>query len=234
MANDKLEDFLLNNREKFDDASPPDNLWGRIEGAIAPEDDEPDAFDTFVATNRDAFDDATPPPRLEGQIFAQLRGARAGASTAPPLRVSHSRKRLLPMMGVAASALVLIVAAFLLGNSQGYRTAEHDLVATELQRISPDYLETEQFYQREIEAQFTKVKQVNNDPQLVADLKEIDLATAEIRASLLDVPESQRAELVEEMIRIYRTKLDILLRVQRQFPSGSKKAAANQANEHEL
>lgn len=234
MANNKLEDFILNNREAFDAEAPTHGLWDRIEGAIAPEDDEPDEFETFVAINREAFDTATPPPQIEARILNQLAPATAGGSPAPPLQLSHSRKRLLPLMGMAASVLVLIVAAFLIGNSRGYQSAESDLVAAELQRINPEYLETERFYKNEIETQFTRVKQVNNDPQLVADLEEIDQATAEIRASLLEVPESQRLELVEEMIRIYRTKLDILLRVQRQIPPGGTKAARQQENQNEL
>ena len=217
-----LEDFILNNREDFDGEAPAFDLWDRIEEELASEDDEPDAFETFVATNRDAFDNTTPPPRLEGRIFAELdQEAAAGATTAPPLSISHSaarRRRLLPMMGVAASALILIVAAFLIGNSRGYQTGQQDAVAQAIETINPEFAETERFYQSEINAQFTKVKAVNNDPQLVADLEEIDQATAEIRADLLEVPVSQRAELVEELIHIYRTKLDILLRVQRQLP----------------
>ncbi|OAV43464.1 anti-sigma factor [Lewinella sp. 4G2] len=231
MANDKLEDFILNHKEEFEADTPPDSLWGRIEASITPEDDEPDDFERFVANNREAFDSETPPPEMEAAIMGQL--AEADATPASPLRVTH-RRRYLPILGMAASALVLIVAAFLIGSSRGYQNAEQDRVALELERINPEYLETEQYYQREIASQFTRVKQVNNDPQLVADLKEIDAATAEIRASLLEVPESQRAELVEEMIRIYRTKLDILLRVQRQIPPGSPKAASKKANENEL
>ena len=85
---------------------------------------------------------------------------------------------------MAASALILVVAAFLIGSNQGYQSAEQDRLATEIDRINPDFVETEQFYQNEIAAQFTKVKQLNNDPQLVEDLKDIDKATAAIRADL--------------------------------------------------
>ena len=30
MSTDKLEDFILNNREEFDDEAPADNLWSKI------------------------------------------------------------------------------------------------------------------------------------------------------------------------------------------------------------
>jgi flavin-binding protein dodecin len=56
---------------------------------------------------------------------------------------------------------------------------------------------------------------------LVKDLEAIDEATAEIRASLLEVPVSQREALVQKLIETYRTKLDILLRIQQHLPSSS-------------
>ncbi len=233
MANDKLEDFILNNQASFNGEAPAPDLWDRITGELDEVDDEPDGIEAFVATHRDAFDDATPPPRLEGKLFP----AESGATPAPPLRVAHSRRRLLPILGLAASVLVLIVAAFLIGNSRGYQTAESDRIAAELERINPEFVEAERFYRGEIASQFTKVMQVNNDPQFVADLEEMDRATQDIRASLLEVPESQRPELVEELIRIYRTKLDILLRVQRQLPPNGRTPRAapdNHENNHEL
>ena len=222
MANDKLEDFILNNRNDLDAATPPTGVWGRIEDELSDDDDTPDDLNTFVATHRDAFDNATPPPRLEAGIFAELNKLdNVGATPAAPLTVTHSR-RWLSTLSIAASALILVVAAFLIGSNQGYRTAEADQIVAELEKINPEFVEAEQFYRTEIASQFDKVKQVSNDPQLLVDLEEIDRATAQIRADLLEVPASQRPALVEELISIYRTKLGILLRVQRQLsPSGT-------------
>ena len=223
MANDKLEDFILNNRNDLDTATPPSGMWGRIEDELSDDDDTPDDLNTFVATHRDAFDNATPPPRLEAGIFAELSKLdNVGATPAAPLTVTHSRRRWLSTLSIAASALILVVAAFLIGSNQGYRTAEADQIVAELEKINPEFVEAEQFYRTEIASQFNKVKQVSNDPQLLADLEEIDRATAQIRADLLEVPASQRPALVEDLISIYRTKLGILLRIQRQLsPSGT-------------
>lgn len=233
MATDRnLEDFILNNREEFDAEMPPPNLWDRIDSAITPKEEEPDNLEAFIAANRDAFDTATPPPKLTAAIFNDLQPAAAGATTAPPLQVAHSNRRpLWSLMGMAATVCILVVAAFLLGTNQGYQTAEADLVAAELEKIDPDFVEAERYYQNEIASHMTNIRQVSTDPQLVADLAEIDQATEEIRASLLEVPESQRPALVEEMIRIYRTKLDILMRVQRQItPTGPAPAGTLKKN----
>lgn len=223
MPIDKLEDFILNNRESFNDETPATNLWDRIESAIGENDDDKDPLEGFILENRDAFDDTTPPPRLEGRVFVALGVAAqpAGATNAPPLRVVH-RRRIGSIIGIAATLLLLLAAAFTLGNNRGYRNAEADLVADELERLDPDMAAAEQYYRGEISTQFTKVNQVTDDPQLMLDLAAIDEATQEIRSALLEVPESQRPNLVNKLIETYRTKLDILLKVQQHLPSGAK------------
>ncbi len=240
MPTDKLEDFILNNRESFDDETPPTDLWDRIAEVIGSSDDDNDPLENFVATNRDAFDDVTPPPRLEGRIFAAIDQvgatpmAPASEARTPRLKAISGRRRTLRVLGIAASFLLLIFAAFTIGNKQGYRSAEEDAMATELRQINPELAETETYYRAEIAAQFTKVDLVNDDPQLREDLAAIDAATEEIRASLLEVPVSQRAALVDRLIETYRTKLDILLRIQEHLPTTDAPSSTTQQPNNEL
>lgn len=227
MPTNKLEDFILQNRTAFDDETPGDHLWDQIERAIEATDgtDDTDPLESFVTTHRTAFDDVTPPLRLEGRLFAALDEAKllaqatAGASPMPPLRaILGQRGQRLRVLGVAAAFLLLIFAAFAVGTSRGYRAAEEEQMADQLRLISPELVETEDYYRREIATQATKVKLVNHDPQLQEDLAAIDVATEEIRASLLEVPASQRAALIDRLIETYRTKLNILLRIQEHLP----------------
>ena len=73
--------------------------------------------------------------------------------------------------------------------------------------------------------------------QLRQDLQEIDQATKEIREDLLTVPASQRHVLINQLIATYRTKLDILLRIQQHFPNpnatGTGQVPVN-SNENEI
>jgi hypothetical protein len=240
MPNDKLEDFILNNRESFDDETPPADLWNRIAGAIGPSDDDNDPLENFVATNRAAFDDVTPPPRLEGRIFATIDAVGATPmapvleARTPRLKAVRSHRQTLRTLGLAASFLLLVFAAFTIGSQQGYRSAEEAALATELRQINPELAETETYYRAEIATQFTKVDQVNDDPQLREDLAAIDAATEEIRASLLEVPVSQRAALVDRLIDTYRTKLDILLRIQEHLPTTEAPNSTTQQPNNEL
>lgn len=134
----------------------------------------------------------------------------------------------MPILGIAASMLLLISAAFLIGSNYGYQNGSDEQMADALEQIDPDLAETESYYQEAIAVNFSKVSQVNHDPQLVKDLAAIDEATQEIRASLLEVPVSQRADLVEKLIETYRTKLDILLRIQQHLPIPSSSTTTQQ------
>lgn len=221
MPTDQLEDFILNNRENFDTEMPADNLWDRIETSISGGNDDDDPLEKFILENRAAFDDTTPPPRLEGRVFATLNEqvVPLGATPAAPLSVVHRRRRIGSILGIAATLLLLLAAAFTIGSNRGYEAAERDQVALELERIDPDMAAAEEYYRNEINAQFTKVSQASDDQQLIQDLAAIDEATLEIRTSLLEVPVSQRAGLVNKLIATYRTKLDILMKVQKHLPS---------------
>jgi hypothetical protein len=233
MSTDKLEDFILDNRASFDDETPSESVWSKIESAIDTSSDDNDPLEAFVATHRDAFDDSTPPPRIEGLIFAAIGGTEAkeisGATTMPPMRaILGQRVQRMRILGVAAAMLLLITAAFTIGSQNGYRSAEDDQTAAQIREISPELAETENYYRGEIATQATKVKLVNNDPQLQKDLASIDEATEEIRASLLEVPVSQRAALIDRLIETYRTKLDILVRIQTHVPFNDSTSTTQQ------
>ena len=217
MNPDKLKNFIAEHQEDFNQEAPPAGLWDRIETAITNEDEGSDPLREFIVIHREEFDNATPPPQIfQAVADAALPEKRAPASAPKPLKVSHRRRYLGYLMGIAASLLLLFV-AYNFGNKAGYRAGQSEHVAQQIDRIDPELASIERFYQQKIDAEFTKVNQVNDDPQLRRDLKEIDAATNEIRAQLLEVPVSQRQVLVNELIDAYRTKLDILLRIQQHF-----------------
>ena len=221
MKDDKLRNFIQDHAADFDDATPPPQLWDRVAAELNADDDI-DPLERFIATHRDAFDDATPPPQL---LEAKLSGAptpQARIPARPPkLHVSHRRRRtFLYLAGIAAS-LLLMFTAYRFGNQAGYQAGQEERIAQRVEKMNPELAEAERFYQQRIDAEFTKVQQVNDDPALRRDLEEIDAATAELRAQLLEVPESQRHVLVNELIETYRTKLEILLRIQQHLPNQS-------------
>ncbi len=219
MNDDKLKGFIQDHRTDFDEVAPPASLWDRVAAALPSDEDDGDPLETFIATHREAFDDATPPPQLLTKVLAPA----APPASAPKLKVSH-RRTFLYLTGIAAS-LLLMFTAYRFGNRAGYQAGQEEHLAQQIQQLDPELAEAERFYQQRIDAEFTRVDQVNDDPQLRRDLKELDAATADIRAQLLKVPQSQRPMLVNELIEAYRTKLDILLRIQQRIPTPNSPGA---------
>ena len=224
MPHDKLDQFVRRNRADFDGETPPAGLWDRIEAAISDEADASatDPLEGFIAKNREAFDSETPPPRLEEAILG-----------APALQRKTARRRriLSYALGIAASMLLLFT-TYHFGTRSGYAAGqEEQRIAQGLHELNPELAEAEAFYQQRISSEFAKVSQVNDDPQLRRDLDNIDSVTAELRTQLLEVPASQRHVLVNQLISTYRTKLDILLRIQQHFTNpnlpGTTAPAAN-------
>lgn len=239
MPHDELEDFILANKEKIEAASPPPPGWERIEAALD-RDEEPDEelpLEAFIVKNRPAFDRETPPPRLKERIFAALDAP--AATDAPPAAVKSLRpawrKRWMFTLGVAASVLLVLAAGFTLGSSFGGGPDQTDLVEAEIHRIDPQFAEAERFFQGEIATQMSRVRAVSQDPELTNSLESINQAADEIRATLLTVPAAERADLVGELIKLYQTKLDILLRIQRHLPASSNfDSPTNQQTTNEL
>ncbi len=211
MPLDKLDHFLRDHRAEFDDAPPPAGLWDRIASDLNDAEEDPDPLSQFIATHRDAFDDATPPPRFR----------EADVPAAEGLRVSHRQgrgvRRTLLYVAAIAACLLLLFTAYNFGNRAGLEAGRADRIAQQVEKMNPEFAEAERFYQQRIQAEFTRVSQVNDDPQLRRDLEQLDATTAQLRIELLQVPASQRPLLVNQLIDTYRTKLDILLRIQQHF-----------------
>lgn len=228
MPTDQFEDYINAHRDEFEAEAPAPDLWDRIEESIEETEEESDPLRDFVLTNREAFDDRTPPPRLAGRIFAELGDAPAG----PRLLRTRKKTRLGLLMGIAASVAILLSLGWFLGQQSGFQRGQEAHLTAQLEAISPELAETEAFYREEIATQFTKVNLINQDPQLRVDLKAIDEATAEIRAALLEVPISQRPELINQLIETYQTKLDILVRIQQHIAPSPARTQLDDNNEN--
>ncbi|NJB85901.1 hypothetical protein GGR26_001669 [Lewinella marina] len=218
MNHDQLERFIRENRGDFDGDTPPAGLWNRIQTSLTNDGggdgERQDPLAEFIVKNREAFETATPPPRLAEALFAP-----AAASVKTLQRRPRRRRRFLGYLMAVAASFLLLFLAYTFGTRTGYRAGQEMQVAEQLEAMNPELAEAERFYRQRIASEFTKVSQLNDDPQLRHDLQQIDEATEQLRRELLEVPVSQRHVLVNQLIATYRTKLDILLRIQQHFPN---------------
>lgn len=165
-----------------------------------------DQLEQFIQVHRQEFDDAYPPLKLWTEIERELDQEVKPVHKRPAV-VRHMHR-----WAVAASVLVLMALAGLGGHYLGQRTAEptaQDILA----QIAPDFAEAEVYYNQEIKERYAQLAGYTHDPQLDADLAQIDIAMEELRAELSKAPPGREEQLVHELIASYRLKLQILERV---------------------
>ncbi|MEM8583940.1 MAG: hypothetical protein AAGF87_06710 [Bacteroidota bacterium] len=228
-----LENFVGDHRPSFEEAGPPASLWQRICADL--DQTDPD-LESFIKRNRESFDDEELPASIWGGIEAKLAANTTTmqvVSSPSKAKVSSAKVRRFPAwyaISAAAAVALLITAAFLLGRSTGYESGQDDYMAL-IEQVQPDFADTEAHFQNEIAERFELVMQHNEDPQLQADLEDIDRAMGEIKAELATVPQDERAELVSRLIESYRLKLQILERILKHLPVSE--ASPETLNYHE-
>ncbi|MEL6391884.1 MAG: hypothetical protein AAFY36_08995 [Bacteroidota bacterium] len=227
-----LEKFVGDHRASFEGEGPSPALWQRICADL--DQTDPD-LESFVKQNRDRFDDEELPSSLWAGIESELAPAASMrvVSSQPEAVKTTARVRRFPAwyaISAAAAVALLVTAAFLLGRTTGYESGQDDYMAL-IEQVQPDFADTEAHFRTEIAERFELVKQHNDDPQLQADLEDIDLAMNEIKAELANVPQDERAELVSKLIESYRLKLQILERILKHLPESE--ASPEISNYHE-
>lgn len=159
-----------------------------------------DQLESYITEHRDAFDDAVPALKVWADIDRQLEA---------PNRL---RLRRWKMVRMAAAVTVLLAIGGALGSYVTQVQSQNPMAI--LENVSPEYQEMAQYYQDEISRQVQLVSNSDQaDPDVFADLEQIDAAMAELKQELLDAPRGKEQEIVENLIKTYQTKLAILQRV---------------------
>ncbi|HMO38892.1 MAG TPA: hypothetical protein PKC76_05080 [Saprospiraceae bacterium] len=236
-----LEQFVRQNREAFDAASPPVAVWNKIEQALdAPADAK--GLESFIHQNRAQFDAAAPNAGLWAAIEQRLPTQdipdalerfvtthRADFDSAMPAfrvwtaidktlhpQAGHQRPMLVTLRRVVrmAAAVLLLLGAGAMGGIYFAKTqsASTQTVAS-LSDISPEYAEMVRYYNREIDRKVQQVSMQNNDPSILRDLEAIDQTMQELEAELQRAPRGAEEQIIANLIRSYQIKVEILERV---------------------
>ena len=163
MKEDKLEQFLSQNRSEFDSESPPPMVWMRIEKELS--------------TNR-----------KKETLVHELK-----------------KTSLIRVMQVAVMFVVVMGVGLMVGmqiNNGGNKYNNPHL---------KEFVEAERHYNRQIDNMWVTVKAngIEND-DIEKDLASLDEVYLELKEELLHGKGSNTDEVVNSMIKNYRTKIDIL------------------------
>lgn len=171
-----------------------------------------DSLEQFIQDNRKQFDTAEPDLAIWSKIAKQLPKEEA--------KVINFRR----ILSIAASVIILLGMGVLIGLQMAPTNTEN------LATLAPEFQEVEQFYNNKVNyqlAQLAKYQEEANDPFIQEDLAELDQWMEQLHKELLEVPKGQKEDVINAIIKNYKTKLTILDHVlehaQEHKEQGSKK-----------
>jgi len=159
-----------------------------------------DQLEKFTRAHRADFDQAVPSLK----VWAGIDQAIPEKSARPSLRWYSLR--------IAAAVAILLTIGGLAG-SYLTRAQQYNSTVAILQETTPEYFETEQYFQGQIDQRIQQLTSYHPDTQVLEDLEQLDQAMRELKQELRKAPEGQEELIVEQLIRNYQTKIAILERV---------------------
>ncbi|MGH1436919.1 MAG: hypothetical protein ACRBG0_20945 [Lewinella sp.] len=160
-------------------------------------------LEKFILDNRDAFDDARPSLKLWAAIEKDLNEEEAP---------SHAMRNRRPWYQVAATVLILLTAGGFGGAFLTQQT-QQPTAQTLIEDVAPEFAEMEQYYNQRIKENYARLTTHTQDPEIDADLQQLDNAMAELREDLTNAPSGREEMIVQQLIESYRLKLQILERI---------------------
>ena len=157
-----------------------------------------DNLEKFISQNRADFDDKSPPARVWDKI---------------DIKKQPKSKKISFWRGfkVAAAVLLLLTSGAAMGiafmNSQNASTLASNT-------LTDEFLEVEQFYQKEINVKVKKLASMKDyDTSVNEDLDQLDISINELKSEIADAPRGSEAEIISTMINNYKTKVELLERI---------------------
>lgn len=173
-----------------------------------------DQFEKYIRSNREQFDDRNPDPAIWNQIEARL----------PQKSATHRRLTMWKTLSIAAVALVLILSGVIAGMFMGRGSLSQDPAYAE-------FMQAEQYYTVEYNKKKSELAQYQYDPVVDEDLKELDKMYEALAKELTETSQTDKSELINAMIQIYQTRIQLLERVLNKIEQGENEKQINIQNE---
>ena len=178
-------------------------------------------LEDFIKKNRNQFDQKIPDLKVWTEIEKQLPAPKA------------TRISLFRVMSIAASVIFLLA----LGAYGGkYFMSSSPLntepMAISLDDISTEYGQLERDFQKQIRRKRAQLASYNYDVTVNEDLTDLDKTLDELRKELIDVPKGSEEQIVDAMIKNYKTKVAILeIVLEKITATNSKRSQKDESSE---
>ncbi len=157
-----------------------------------------DNLEDFIRSNRSELDIDEPSLQLWNSIEEDLPSRR--------------KRKLWTSLSVAASVLVLLAAAYVLGlNQSNSQQLNQEFFASESH--FQEFQEASDFYTTTIDHKMSQVKGMGVEDDVINDLEQLDEVYNELREEMLTSEYEDKEYLINLMIKNYKTKIDLLERI---------------------
>ena len=182
-----------------------------------------DNLEQFIKNERDQFDQGVPSAAVWANINAQLTTQKA---------IPSRRVKLWRFVRLAAAVLLLLVCGGAVGS---YLTQQyHQSPTAMLEKISPEYVEMEHYFQRETAKRMQQLASYQKQSVVQPDLVQLDSTMEELKKELINAPRGTEEQILNNLIHSYQTKIAILERVLERVEAATSPKNNNTENEISL
>ena len=172
-----------------------------------------DNLEQFIRDNREEFDTKVPSLKIWAELDKQL--------PQPQQKPQAKRISIRRFLSIAAAVTLLIGFGVGIGFSLSPSPEES---AVTLSDLSPEYAEVEQYYSTQVNNQLARLASYKaTNPDLQADLAELDQWMQDLQKELSIVPKSKEEAVVNDIIDLYKTKVAILEKLLDSIQSSNQK-----------
>lgn len=183
-----------------------------------------DNLEKFILEHRAEFDAAHPPLQLWAAIERELDREAPRASA--PARIVPFRDRFKMAVGVAALLVVGFFAGLTLANQR------QSAVMASVEHVNPDFKDAVKYYNGQIDQRMQRLASYDgNKEAILQDLAQVDEIMEELKAELSQAPVGAEEQIVANLIKSYRTKIDILEKVLENISTQQQNQSKTQNNE---
>lgn len=186
-----------------------------------------DNLEKFIKQNRTALDQAEVPKQSWDNIQRRIVDNRRGLINME----SRSAKRfdLTKILKIASAVLFLVGFGFLVGKNSVIQQQFQS--NTGLSTVSTELAELEKQLIKEVDSKVAQLANYNSDHSVKDDISQLEALMEDLEEELKNSPKASEEQIVNAMIRNYRTRIDILERVLSRIKE-SKQILNNEADEN--
>lgn len=172
-----------------------------------------DKLEKYINDNREEFDDRSAPSYMYDNIQSQVSGTP-----------KKNRNTPIWLMSKVAAAFAVVLAAgvvigFYLNDRGGDRYMED--------KVFRDYIDVEKQYVKDINYKMNALKAHDLDPQIDADIMQLDEVYAELKKELHKGNNVNNDKIIEALIMNYEVKVDMLEKVLSKVKSAEENIEIN-------